>query len=348
MRKIIPPSIVIRNYALVWMSAYLVLYFFLRGLLPEKYLRDSMTIQKLADDAHAADWGGAYNIAAIVAGSLPMWAINILVAATGCFTIWLVVTSLRSLRGMAIIPFILLPTIILDLVQFGKEIFIIPVTFFILRLAEKVSSGTKVFFVIAAIYLVYGVFFREYYLIILAAFTGILITVRSPPPFRVFYLLLLLAVLVVVPSHLFMDLQGSRDAINRWSNMVTNEVRTAIYNPYIPDNGFHFVLNYLYVFLKLNVPLIFDHTMNEVILTVNILFYGYMIYVGVRRRPVTPLNMLSWLFLSHVLVLAIFEPDSGSYFRHFSSVIVYIVPALRMVEQRYAERVLHDAAPEPE
>src|ERR1700722_7983922 len=132
MRKIIPPSIVIRNYALVWMSAYLVLYFFLRNMLPEKYLRDAMTIQKLADDAHAADWGGAYNIAAMVAGALPAWAINVLVAGTGSYTIWVVITSLRSLRSMAIIPFILLPVIVLDLVQFGKEIFIIPITFIIL------------------------------------------------------------------------------------------------------------------------------------------------------------------------------------------------------------------------
>jgi hypothetical protein len=342
MLNVIPKGNVIKVYALAWIAGYLILYFFLRDYLPEKYLRDFLTIQKLTDDAQAADWGGAYNIAAMVAGALPSWAIDILVTAIGSYTIWIIVTSLRSLKGMLLIIPVLAPMIVLDMVQFGKEIFVIPLTLIILRIAEKTPSMLKAFLAICVIYLLYGIFFRQYYLLILGSFMLIMLTLRSSPPFRLFYLLLLLVFMIAVPSRAFMELQGDRDAINQWSNLVTNTVRTAIYNPFVPDNGFHFALNYLYVFLKLNLPILFDQTLNEIILFVNILIYGRLIYAGIRQRPMTAVTLLPWLFLAHISVLTIFEPDSGSYFRHFSSVLLYLIPALRRLEQEYAQRVLSE------
>jgi len=334
---------IIDVYAIVWVVVYLLLMFALKDFLPEKYMRDSMTIQMLADNAQAKqDATTAYSIAGTVAAVFPLWFLNILVAAVGSVTIWTVVTSLRSLRGMLLAVPVLGPAIILNLVQFGKETFTIPFAFLVLWIAKKSSSKTKAFLAIAAAYAFYGAFFREYYAIILMAFAGILLLRRSPAPLRIVYVLLAIAALCVVPAHVLDQLQGSRDVVNRIYNAVSNAVRTSIYNPFPPDNAWHFALNYIYVLARLNLPLLFDHTPNEFVLTLNLVIYGALVFMGIRRSSGTAMDFLPWLFLSHLLVLAIFEPDSGSYFRHFSSVLVYLIPTLRLVEQRYAARTLRE------
>jgi hypothetical protein len=224
------------------------------------------------------------------------------------------------------------------MVQFGKETFVIPLTLLIWRVTEKASSKAKAFCAIGAIYVVYGLFFRQYYLIILASFAGIMLFRRSAAPLRLAYIFVLLALSFAVPAPVFEQLQGPRDEINRYSNLVTDTVRTAIYNPFPPDNAYHFGLNYLYTLVKLNLPILFDHTLNEIDLFLNILIYGALVYAGIRQRSASATSLLPWLFLAHISVLIIFEPDSGSYFRHFSSVMVYLIPALRVVEERYAQR----------
>jgi hypothetical protein len=327
-------SNIITIYALTWIAVYLVLVFVLRDYLPEKFLRDSLTIQRLAEDLHSSDWGGAYAIAAKMSAIFPSWFLNIIVAVVGGSTIWYVTTSAKSIRGMLLIVPILAPAIVLDMVQFGKEVFVIPLTFIILVVAQRTPSILKAFLVIAAIYLLYGLFFRQYYLLIFLAFIAFMVTVKSPPPFRLVYLLLLMIVIVAVPSKVFMQLQGDRDSINMYSNLVTNEVRTAIYNPYVPDGGVHFLINYAYAFLRLNLPILFSPTVSDILLFINVLIYGRMVYGGIKQRPITPMSLLPWLFLSHLVVLWVFEPDLGSYLRHFSSIIVYIIPAFREWEQR--------------
>ena len=335
-------------YALTWIAGYLVLFFFLRDYLPEKFLRDSLTIQKLAEDMHSADWGGAYAIAAKFSAIFPGWLLNIAVAIIGSYTIWYVTTSARTIKGMLLIVPILAPAIILDMVQFGKEIFVIPLTFIILYVAQKTPSILKAFLVIAAIYLFYGLFFRQYYLLIFVAFIAFMTMVKSPPPIRILYLLIFMIVMVAVPSKVFMQLQGDRDGINQLSNLVSNEVRTAIYNPYTPDNTLHFIANYGYAFLRLNLPIVFSPSVSDIILFINILIYGRMMYAGMRQRPITPLSLLPWLFLSHLVVLWVFEPDLGSYLRHFSSIIVYIMPAFREREQRRFDKLVATQPLEPD
>ena len=57
-------------------------------------------------------------------------------------------------------------------------------------------------------------------------------------------------------------------------------------------------------------------------------------------------NPLPLLFIAHILVLFIFEPDAGSYMRHASSVIFYLLPSLRMTEQRRVDAVHRKELPE--
>lgn len=340
MSTVISDKNVVRFYAAAWITAYLVVYFFLKSYLPDEYFRDALLIQKLAVGGGEEEWGGAYAIAAFMARILPAPVIIGLVAAVGSFTIWMIVTSLRTVSGMLMIIPALAPFLVLNVMDFGKESFVIPLTYLILWSTTKARSTPYAFVSICAIYLLYGIFFREYYLIILAVFVGCCIIRRAPPPLRLLYILLTVLALFVIPSKMFMDLQGDRDQINYVAEMIF-PVHTAILNPVPPNSAFHFIVNYFYVIAKLTLPFLFRQTANEFVLFANVLIYGRLIYFGLKNRAKGPMTFLPLLFIAHILVLFIFEPDAGSYFRHASSVILYLLPSLRLIEQRRADAI-HD------
>jgi hypothetical protein len=110
------------------------------------------------------------------------------------------------------------------------------------------------------------------------------------------------------------------------------EVRTAFFNPFQPDNVFGFVGNYGYAFLRLHFPIFWDLTPNEWILFLNVIIYAGLVKYGLRHLSGSR-RLLAMLFLAHVTVLIFFEPDLGSYFRHFSSVFLYLLPAFALREE---------------
>ena len=204
---------------------------------------------------------------------------------------------------------IFIPLIILDLLSFGKEVFIIPLTFFLFWMTKKTSSRAVMFCTIVAVYLVYGIYFRQYYLIILAVFVYCVLITQSKVVFRPIYIALLLA-------------GASRGSVPRLrrssgasrSNPITPpnprlepESRTSIYNPYPPNTWYYFLANYFYTILRLNVPILFMISGSDIVLFLNVIIYGRLLaWIGMRRKPADPASFLPWMFLSHVIVLWIF------------------------------------------
>lgn len=337
MSGVISDKNVIRAYALIWTAAYLTVYFFLKNYLPEEYFRDSQVIERLASTG--ADEGpGAFQMAAIVARLLTPVGVTLAVAAVGVGIIWVVMMSLRTMRGMVYITPVLAPLLVLNTMAFGKETFVIPMTYLLLWWTTRTRSAYMAFFAITVAYVAYALFFREYYFIILAVFLGCIILRKTSTPLRIVFMLAAMLSLFVIPSHTFMDIQGDRDRINRWANMYFTMVHTAIYNPVTPDSAVHFMINYAYAAVRLTLPFLFRRSLSDWILFINVVFYSQLIYTGLKTHWGRPLVMLPLLFIAHALVLFMFEPDLGSYLRHISSVILYLLPSLRIVEQQRIDK----------
>src|SRR5690606_16251863 len=124
------------------------------------------------------------------------------------------------------------------------------------------------------------------------------------------------------------ELGEARDIVNRgrqWSNFAGS--RSAFMNLVPTRDAFDFLVNYFYAVLRLNLPILFNPAPQEVFLMLNVGIYGWLAYIGCSvRDPAVRFPVV--LFISHVLVLTIFEPDLGSYLRHLSSVFIYLLPAL--------------------
>jgi hypothetical protein len=110
-------------------------------------------------------------------------------------------------------------------------------------------------------------------------------------------------------------------------------VRTYFFNPFPPDSAAHFLGNYVYAFFKLHLPFLSFQTASEAILFLNELAYGFIAFFGLRAGRGS-VKLLCLLFLAHVATLTLFEADFGSYFRHFSSVVLYLLPAFALFEER--------------
>jgi hypothetical protein len=322
----------------MWIAFYLVVFFFLTEYLPVEYFRDSLLIQKLALTSDVSEWGGAFSIAAFIARTLPPPVLKGLIALLGSFTIWYVIQSLKTVKGLVLIVPVLAPFIILNMLDFGKESFVIPLTFLVLWATRKSPTVLFAFIAICLIYLAYGIFFRPYYLIILAAFLACIFFVRIALPFRIIFVSAIIVALFLLPSQLFMDLQGDRDRINYIANLLTAVVHTAIMNPFPPDSAAHFIINYFYAVFRLLVPVATRQAPSDFVLLYNVLFFGYFLWVGVKNRGMGPVGLLPLLYIAHMLVLFIFEPDSGSFLRHASSIMLYLLPTISWVEERRVEK----------
>lgn len=99
------------------------------------------------------------------------------------------------------------------------------------------------------------------------------------------------------------------------------DVRSGWYNPISEYGWFSFFYNYMYAFLKLNFPILFEVTVKELYLQSYLLVIFYVIYAG-RKCFVLVFPLIVMFFF-----YPLFEPDLGSYLRHLSSwypVFIYL------------------------
>jgi hypothetical protein len=175
-------------------------------------------------------------------------------------------------------------------------------------------------------------------------FVGLILLRRMPFFVVISVLLLVVAIAVVLPPHVFAQLQGSRDSIFNVDRIgrALPGARTAFANVYPPDSFFHFIANYVYAALRLNFPFFSGVTPRDIYLFANVILFAWIAIAGFRSDLRTFDNTA--LFVSHVLVSICFEPDVGSYLRHISSAMPYLVPAVVVVDRLWlAGDQAHDA-----
>lgn len=291
----------------------------------------SNTSQYLDGAMEALQSGGdkldkQFYMTALIIGSIPESIRDTVIFLWGCFLIWLFVSKATNLRAGILALLLVLP----------PEVFA-------LRIAFKETISAAVFAVIGTILmkenskhgfrnaiiimLLFAYFFRSYYYI--TAMVSIIVYLLSTLKLemRLAALVPLTVIFVFVginlPGDIFQTLQGARDlGIYRIGDIGG---RTVFSNPFSPDGFFNFLGNYLYAIVRLNVPLAFFFTVSEFLMTIILIVYGYSV-LGALRSPKQNIQIAGMIYVSHILVLWLFEPDYGSYLRHLTGSFALLMP----------------------
>ena len=346
MQVTVPSNGIIRLYALGWVLIYLMLYFVFRDLIPEKFMRDATFLQEVLGNINsmAAQSRPDFVTVASIYNVLPIPLTNALIGVLDALILYQIVSSVRSFRGMGLLFIIVPPFIIQNLMAPTKETLVLLITSIILAIARRVRSDQQLLYTVIFIYGAYGGIMRAYYLLILLVFIAYYCILKTAPTLRWVYAVVFCMILVLLPAKVFIDTQGVRDLVNFWVGYgAPNLVRTAFNNPFPPDNALHFIGNYANAMLNLNVPFMFGFTSADLALCLNLLLYGWLTVSGISFLR-GPLRLLPLLFLSHITIQMVFEPDSGSYFRHFSSLLLYLVPIWQFNEIRHSAALQHSYA----
>ena len=335
----VPDSFTIRAFAFFWICAYALLYFVFPEVIPEKYLRDAEFIQSLVDGTSSIEGDSSFAAVSAIFSLLPKDATDVFVELLNSYVLWCILKQIASYRGMVLVIPVIIPLALLNMMAPTKDTLVITMSLLIYLISCRSATSFPVLLTIFGAYTAFGIFLRTYYLLILAAFAGFLLLDRLKSVMRLVSLLLFFLVIFILPEYVYQLLEGPRDAVYfDLSSEFRPAVRTMFPNLFAPDSAIHFLGNYLYSFCLLNFPFVMDVTPNEIVLFVNVIIYAWLVTAGIRWVQ-GPHRLLAFLFLAHIAVLNLFEPDFGSYMRHFSSAFLYLIPALRVREQRYVENL---------
>jgi hypothetical protein len=241
--------------------------------------------------------------------------------------VWLVARNAINLWALVAVTAFIVPYAILDLLHTQKEAVVIAMVMILVTVASRFRSQVILIATLVIMYSVYGYYIRPYYLLILGAFITLLVLTRASVTVRACIAVAGLIALFCLPAWILGELQGTRDVFFFWK-VLQGDVRTGFANPVEPVNAFNFLFNYGYAAMMLHFPFIQFTTARELLLFVNVVFLALLVIAGLRHRTAA-YRVLALLFVSHVLVYVLFEPDLGSYFRHLASIALYVLISLR-------------------
>jgi len=333
-------------YCWAWIAIYILLFIF-KDSLPEKFSRDATLLAEMVE-TNTFDTGSFGAMASLYA-ALPSWLVPLLPIMLGVPSLWIVLKNIRSYAVMLLIPLILMPYLIMNFMYPSKETLVALIALVVYGLTQSSLSTVKVVLLIAAIYVAYAASIRDYYFIILGFFVMIVVSRRIPLPLTVLGVIVGLTVLVFVPSDVFMQLQGPRDEAAWKMQTIGKIVRTYFYNLLPPDNAVSFLVNTAWGVFVMFFPFVIAHSFNEALMMINVFFYAGLVMAIVRHKR-DAAQLPAFLFMGHILTQAQFEPDLGSYLRHFSSVLVMLAPGIPYIfpHGRPAEKQLAGNVPPPQ
>lgn len=314
-------------YSLFWVVGYLVVYYFFKDSLPEKYGRDALALADIMQAGKNDE--GSFGAMAAIYGAMPDWFLPHLPPLVGTFSLWVILSYVRSYPLMLVLPILLLPYILLNFLYALKETLVAVIALAIHYGLKKIDRTWLAFLFILCLYIPYGMLVRQYYLLIVVAFVSIILIMKTPPIISVVYVCAGIILVFMIPNDVYFQIQGPRDVIYQYlSTQSISIVRTCFANPLPPDNAFNFFVNTLYALIILFCPFIIAQSFNEVLMLINVMTYFGMVYCGFKYFKGAA-QLPYALFVAHILTQAQFEPDLGSYVRHFSSVWVLIAPAMQ-------------------
>lgn len=304
-----------------------MLYFGTSVLLPSQE-NDANTISRMSvsvDDVDAFDGYAAMAFIYSITNDATRYFI---VISLSFIFIYCCINWCRGIVSLSLSLFICLSPILLFLCFFVKDTIYLPFMLLSLALLTKLRGTAPAALASAALIVIYALIFRQYFLIVAAAFIGLVLFKSMNWPQRAIILLLLPIAALAIPNEVYITLQEPRDIVNQYRIGFTGSgTRTAFLNYMRPDGLYSFLVNYGYAFLRLNLPIFFGAGAKEIFLMLNVVVYGALAWIACRSsdprvwRP-------AMLFVAHFLTLLLFEPDLGSYLRHIGTSLPLLAPAL--------------------
>ena len=242
-------------------------------------------------------------------------------------------TLLGAMLGMVLVA----PAVLLSLFGPSKEILVFCMSILIVLSYNSDQSSTAKMLSTVLLYLAYGFTVRSYYFLIIATYVVILLWTTRITELRIVIVGMAAITIVLIPDEIYHVLQSARDSSIVYLKYTSPHIiRTLIENPFSPAGFLSFLLNYSYAFMVCVFHLIIDCTPKEFILIIFNLVCAFLLVVGFRSENKAACS-LSCLFLAHFVVLLLFEPDLGSYLRHLSSAVLYLLSSMLAWEKPDAD-----------
>ncbi|MET3631996.1 hypothetical protein [Burkholderia sp. 572] len=321
---------------------YVGVYVNARTLLPEFIFRDADKIQTQIGGGSTYD-GSSFDAVGKLYQALGDAGTAVFVVGLGVVAIWLALRETRRLGALVVYLALLAPCLFFNLFVASKDTIVVAMSIAVLA-AARLRGTARPMLIAAALYLGYAATIRSYFALILAIALAAWVYRRVSTLPRVAGVLLLVAVLVALPNVVYTLLQQPRDlAVDYLVYSSPFGARTSFYNPFPPDSFVHFVGNYAYSLVRLNMPVLFSFDPKGLAMQALIALFLCAAWQRLPARqagndaaaPSRDGELLACLMLGHVAVSMLFEPDLGSYLRHLSSVAPFAV-ALWSIRTRRA------------
>lgn len=308
--------------------AYLFFLYFGTSVVLPSQENDANTIARMSVSVDEIDSFDGYATMAYIYGftnDIVRYAIIIIISSLFFYNM---VKWANGIISLSIAALLCISPILLFLCFFVKDTFYLPFMMAALWIMTNIRSNVAAPLISAALLLLYAFLFRQYFIIVAAAFLALYLFRKFNWATRMVIILAIPMILLALPKDIYVALQEQRDIVNQYRiGFSGSGTRTAFLNYMRPDGVYSFFVNYAYAFVRLNFPILFGAGAKEIFLMVNVFIYGVLAWVGLRSkdariwRPAT-------LFLAHFLTLLLFEPDLGSYLRHIGTSLPLLAPAL--------------------
>jgi hypothetical protein len=316
--------------------AALIIYNIVFAVGPQAILstqaNDALMVARLAREALYVSNNDGYYFVARAYALLPEVARSVTVYAIATWYIWEFFKRTRQPINLSVSLFLITAPIIMCLALFIKDTFAVLMILVTYQFISRDNDLGKAMLVVAILYCIGGLVVRPYYILIFAVLVAV-VAVRVMPKMAIPVLVIAtVLVIALMPQELAQQLQGSRDLYNLGKiGRDLDGYRTSFMNPLRPVDGVSFAYNYVYAIVRLNLPFLFTGLgLKELYLTICVGASFAVCVFGLRQATVG-VWLPSSLYISHMLVYFLFEPDLGSYLRHLSTGFVYLVPSLATI-----------------
>lgn len=323
---------------------YAVIYIYFRDALPEKWSVDSAKIIEILNYGGAGgDLDNSFAVTAALFGLIGVDNLDVFTCSVSAIFLMFATHGIRRAGDFFSRLLLIAPCIMLNMFAPSKETVVLIMTMLITVSAIYFkTSKTLIFWAFLLLYAIYGVFVRQYYLLIIGVFFIVYFLWRRPLKYHLLAAVVVVGAILAAPSSILQTLQSPRDTSNAYAEQIGSDNRTAFTNIASPSNGVGFLVNYGYAATVLITPILYFQTASDVFMQLMIATMLFILYKArrVSRRAGQDrfeLRFFASLFVAHILVQLIFEPDLGSFTRHLTSVILYII-AIKVSENKPVPR----------
>ena len=309
---------------------YAVVYIYFRDMLPEKWSVDSAKILEIINYGGAGDYDNSFAITAMLFGIIGNNNLDVFTCVVSALFLFFATHDIRRAGDFFSRLLLIAPCIMLNMFAPSKETVVLIMTMFITLSAIYFRTSKAITFgAFLLLYAVYGIFVRQYYLLIVGVFFLVYFLWRRPLKYHIAAAILVVAAIMAAPSSILQTLQSPRDTSNAYAEQIGSDNRTAFTNIASPASGAGFLVNYGYAATVLITPVLYFQTPSDFFMQ---LMIGAMLLILYRARKRAKrgfdrfeYRFFASLFIAHILVQLIFEPDLGSFTRHLTSVMLYLV-----------------------